>query len=141
MNGWKWVSLFLCFSLGIHIVKALFDISNGNFFSIGINSLWDTGQLMRLGIAGLLTGAVLGGATSKFTNVNPLQAAGIGAFTGSIVPLFTNSYSLLLSIAETLDQTARGLAYIIIMGFIAFTIYSLFVFVIQMASGGWKSYE
>lgn len=141
MNGWKVLGLLFCINFGIVVISftGIWDIGVGAGSTYDIRTFVGT----TIGFATIGAGAAGGGAlVANFfgAGVNVMLAAAIGAFTTTVINIFGNTHRVLSALAASIDDQ-QGLASILVVGYIGFCTLILLVFLYQMATGGWKSYE
>ena len=86
-----------------------------------------------------LAGAVGIGIAGGLIGADPLRCAGIGAFSGSMLSLFGNSYTVINEIVANLTTSSMGS--LIATTFIGIQAILVLMFMYQLATGGWASYK
>lgn len=145
--GLSVIVMLMCFNVGMYIVdiSGFYDISAPDSVDDTAGKIVDDSETSFLGIvrgyAGVATILSIAGISAligTFTNIDPLRAAGIGAFLGTVLVTFTSSYSVINNFVQSVtgNSTFGIMVGGAVIGMFGFTV---LIFIIQLFTGGWRN--
>lgn len=140
--GLSIIIMLVCFNAGLFIVDASglysgVEIPDGSLPS-DLSSGVDVTMVVAFSLT-TLAGALGIGIAGGLLGADPLRCAGIGAFVGSILVLFANSYKVINEVVANLAPSS-SIGATIAMAFIGVEAILVLLFLYQLATGGWASY-
>jgi hypothetical protein len=144
--GLSVIVMLLCFNVGMYIVdvSGLYDFEATDEAEDTAGELTDADGtfLSKIGVwsglASILTLAGISGIIGTFANIDPLRAAGIGAFFGTILVSFSSSYRIINGFASSITGN-NALATTIAGAVVGMFALVIVIFVIQLLTGGWRN--
>ena len=145
--GLSVIVMLMCFNIGVYIVdlSGFYDIEAPDSVTETAGPITEdeAGSFIAVlrGYAGVFTILSIAGISAligTFTNIDPLRAAGIGTFLGTVLVTFSSSYGVINGFVNSITGNS-SFAAIVASAVIGMFGFLILIFIIQLFTGGWRN--